>query len=138
MRNLHADVLELFSSLDGYDRLQDATERWCSFVADLVARRRREYAARRGVTDRRRKYSREYAARRYRTDPVFRARHLEAISRYKDRKLGANRRRRFLGPLPIVHGSYLGYQGRGCRCAACRAASAAYQKKRRARMKAAQ
>lgn len=111
MRNLHADVLELFSSLDGRDRQEWAVEHHQGARSD-------------------------YYNYRYATDPEFRARRLEATHRYRDRKLGMNRRRRVYGPLPIIHGTYLGYQGRGCRCTDCRAASAAYQRGRRARMKA--
>lgn len=116
MRNLSADVLALFSSLDGRDRYQDALERWGARL---------------------REYHRVYASDRYATDPQFRSRRIDATHRYKDRRFGVDRPRRTLGPIAVIHGTYLAYTKRGCRCSPCRAASAAYQRARRARLKVA-
>ena len=139
MRNLRADVAELFAALSGAERLQEALERWRH--RSLARHREYERERRRRRTEVQREklrtYSREYAARRYKTDPGFRSRHLEAVHRYKDRKLGADRARVLIGPVAIVHGTYLAYTKRGCRCTPCRAASAAYQRNRRAKMKSA-
>ena len=116
---LHEDIAEMFSVLAGRDRYSDALERICE-----------------EIRHQRREYTRDYHRYRYRLDPEFRARHKAAVDRYKDRLLGSDRPRRIYGPIQAVHGSYLAYSKRRCRCAACRSAAAAYQRQRRAARKA--
>lgn len=114
MRNLHADIVEMFAGLDGSDRYDDAIERWL----------RRWHASQTSV--------------RYQRDPEFRERHKAAMARYRDRLFGVGRPRRKPRPHPLAikHGVYTSYTKYKCRCTECRAASAAYRKKRRAEVAA--
>lgn len=106
MRNLHADIVEMFAGLDGSDRYEDARERWSASHTSL----------------------------RYQRDPEFRERHKAAVDRYKDLVFGVDRPRRHrrpFGPIAIKHGVYSSYTKYKCRCTACRSASAAYRRRRR-------
>ncbi len=125
MKNLRDDIAEMFAGLDGSDRYEDAIENWANWrrAQDaLYSKEHRDHASR-------------YWKDRYQREPEVRARHKAAVVRYLDRLLGSDRPRRTYGPLAIKHGSAYTYTKRRCRCAECRAASAAYQRSRRARMK---
>jgi len=115
MRNLHADIVEMFAGLDGSDRYEYALERWL------------------------RRWHASQTSERYRRDPEFRERHKATMARYRDRVFGADRPRRTPRPHPIAikHGVYMSYTKYKCRCTACREASAAYRKKRRAEVESA-
>jgi hypothetical protein len=134
MMNLSDDIAEMFSAFAGRDRYADALERFCA----RALHRQQEYARARYMSpadrEARRRYHTDYCRTRYQQDPEYRARRREAIDRYSDRRLGADRKRRHLGPIAIAHGTYTAYTKRGCRCPDCRAASAAYMRARRARI----
>lgn len=129
MMNLREDIAEMFASFDGYDRYEE----WIEISSRRMHHDQQERDRRRSRL-RDRDYHRAYQLSRYRSDPGFRERHKEAVMRYRDRVLGSDRPRRTFGPIAIKHGSYRGYQQLGCRCTACRAASAAYQRQRRAKL----
>jgi len=109
--NLHDDIVEMFAGLDGTDRYEYALERWL------------------------RRWNAAQTSTRYQQDAEFREHHKAAMARWRDRVYGADRPRRRprpFGPVNITHGLISSYNKHKCRCAKCRATSAAYRKKRRA------
>lgn len=100
-------IREMFSELDGYDRYDLAVVTWAY---------------------ERRKYLREYQREWYANNRSHVLSYLKAWRAQKRAKLGLPPRR------VAQHGTAAKYSG-GCRCGACRAASAEYRRKRRAELK---
>lgn len=129
-------ISEMFAELDGYDRyeseLESALRRARSERRESMRNYERWYRKTIG-----RAYYRDYQTtrrrNRYQNDPAYREKWLAYLSSWRAAKRAASGK----GPRKVAqHGDYSKYSG-GCRCDACRAASAAYTRGLRARKRAA-
>lgn len=133
MRNLRADIAEMFAELDGTALYEGRLVEWCQWRRQARREYEREYRKAERYRIKRRRYDNRYRRDRYWRDLEFRVRVKTADERHRDKILGPGRPRRTYGPVAISHGTYVAYTKRKCRCEPCRAAMAAYQRDYRKR-----